>query len=97
MAWAPRPKTVLRAGFGMFYDRLALTNTLAAERYNGLVQEQYVVTNPDFFPTVPAVSALDTFASTQVTERLSSQLRAPYLMQSAVTLERQWLRNTTWR
>ncbi len=28
--------------------------TLAAARYNGIVQQQYVVTNPDFFPNVPA-------------------------------------------
>ena len=45
-----RAKTVLRAGFGMFYDRFALANTLTAQRYNGIVQQQYVVTDPDFFP-----------------------------------------------
>ena len=51
-----RPKTVLRAGFGMFYDRFALANTLAAKRFNGVVQQQYVVTNPDFFPIAMASS-----------------------------------------
>ena len=55
-AWAPggsgqkRAKTVLRAGFGIFYDRFALANTLAAQRYNGLVQQQYVVTESRFLP-----------------------------------------------
>ena len=59
-AWAPggrahkRAKTVLRAGFGIFYDRFALCNTLAAQRFNGLVQQQFVVPNPDFFPNVPS-------------------------------------------
>ena len=44
-AWAPggtggkRAKTVLRGGFGMFYDRFPLANTLTAERYNGEVQQ----------------------------------------------------------
>jgi len=59
IAWAPgggaknsRAKTVLRAGFGMFYDRFALSNTLTAQRFNGMVQRQYVVTNPDFFPHI---------------------------------------------
>jgi hypothetical protein len=41
MAWAPgggagrKPaKSVIRAGFGMFYDRFSMGNTLTAERYN---------------------------------------------------------------
>jgi hypothetical protein len=61
-AWAPgstgkkRGKTVLRAGFGVFYDRFSLGNTLAARRYNGVVQQQYVVTNPDFYPNLPTRS-----------------------------------------
>ena len=55
-AWAPggsgqkRAKTVLRAGFGIFYDRFPLANTLAAQRYNGLVQQQCVVAKSRFLP-----------------------------------------------
>ena len=100
VAWAPggskaRSKTVLRAGFGMFYDRFPLANTLTAERLNGLVQQQYVVTNPDFFPAIPSPSALAGFRSQQVIEEVSSRLRAPYIVQSAVTLERQLPANMT--
>src|ERR1017187_77941 len=101
LAWAPgrpasgRAKTVLRAGFGMFYDRFALANTLTARRYNGMVQQQYVVTNPDFFPNLPSASVLATFQAGQSIEEVSSKLRAPYLMQSAVSLERQLPWNTT--
>ena len=100
-AWAPggragkRSPTVIRAGFGIFYDRFPLANTLAAERYNGIVQQQFVVTNPDFYPNIPTPAALAGFQSTQVTQEISSRLRAPYIMQSAVTLERQLPRNTT--
>jgi hypothetical protein len=100
-AWAPggsgqkRAKTVLRAGFGIFYDRFGLGNTLAARRFNGLVQQQYVVPNPDFFPNVPTPATLPDFQSTQVTQQISSNLRAPYILQSAVTMERQLPGNTT--
>jgi hypothetical protein len=101
-AWAPgsaahgsRPKTIIRAGFGMFYDRFSLANTLAAQRYNGSVQKQYVVANPDFFPAIPATGALSAYASTQVTQEVDAQLRTPYIMQSVLTLERQLPANTT--
>src|ERR1017187_2994928 len=82
VAWAPRggqkssrPKTVLRGGFGIFYDRFALSNTLMAQRLNGVVQQQYVVANPDFFPTVPTLALLASFQSTQVIEEISSRSR----------------------
>ena len=99
LAWALPTRsgkaTVVRAGFGMFYDRFALSNVLAAQRYNGMVQRQYVVTNPDFFPNVPPLSALAGTQSTPAVEEISSSLRASYIIQSAVTLERQLPRNTT--
>jgi hypothetical protein len=102
VAWAPggggknaHGKTVLRAGFGMFYDRFALSNTLTADRYNGIVQQQYVATDPDFFPNVPAVGSLAGLQSAQVVEEIGSRMRAPYIVQSAVTLERQLPAHTT--
>ncbi len=100
VAWAPdgrksKSHTVIRAGLGMFYDRFALANTLTAERYNGVVQQQYVVTNPDFFPNVPAPAALAGFQSVQAIQEISSQMRAPYVIQTAASLERQLPGNTT--
>ena len=96
IAWAPasgpkaRPKTVIRAGFGIFYDRFSLSNTLTAERYNGRIQQQYVVTNPDSFPAIPELQS-----KPQAIQEVSSQLRAPYTMQSSVSLERQLPAHTT--
>ncbi len=37
------PKTVLRAGFGMFYDRFPYNLVLQAERLNGFTQQQTIV------------------------------------------------------
>lgn len=102
VAWAPgaggkdsRPKTVIRAGFGVFYDRFALSNTLTALRFNGVVQQQYVITNPDFFPTVPALASLTGFQPRQTIQQVSPTLRAPYIMHSTVSLDRQLPFNTT--
>ena len=102
IAWAPgirsgksAPKTVIRAGFGMFYDRFALTNTLTALRYNGRVQQQYVISNPDCFPMMPCVVPVGGLGSTSTIQEVSSRLRAPYVMQSALSFERQLPFNTT--
>jgi len=79
----------------MFYDRFGLTNTLAARRYNGIVQQQFVVAMPDFFPSLPSPAALQRLQSTQVIQEVSSGLRSPYILQSAATVERQLPSNTT--
>lgn len=102
IAWAPgssarsHAKSVIRAGFGMFYDRFALTNSLTAARYNGSVLQQYLVTNPDFFPNLPELSTrTGVTASSSTIQQVSSSLRAPYLMQSAVSFEQQLPHGTT--
>jgi hypothetical protein len=108
-AWAPgqsknnpRPKTVLRGGFGMFYDRFDEQNVLTAERYNGILQQSYILTqsaaNPiPFEPNtvgLPAGLPLLT-GSPQTIREIDSHLRAPYIVQEALTVERQLPRNST--
>jgi hypothetical protein len=83
-----RPKTVLRAGFGIFYDRFEAGNVLQADRLSGTREAQFIVTNPNFFLNPP--TALPSVPATlPTTYRIDHNLRAPYLMESAVSLETQ--------
>ena len=84
------PKTVLRIGWGLFYDRFTNDLVLQAERQNGSTQQEYIVTNPSFYPNVPPISTLQTVETGVPTiYRIQPNLRAPHTMQTAVTLERQ--------
>jgi hypothetical protein len=94
-AWSPgvkagsRPKTVVRGGFGLFYDRISESIVMEAERYNGISQLQFVVPNPDFFPLVPSIDQLSAAARPQAIRRLADALNASYSMQGAISVERQ--------
>src|ERR1035438_4599579 len=98
-AWAPgkakngRQKTVIRGGFGMFYDRVNESLLERALLLNGVNQLSYTVTNPDTFPIAPAPASL-TLAQNSI-YRLDPKLRSDYMMQSAIGVERQLPRNTT--
>ncbi len=109
--WAPRvsfawglggggksaPKTVLRGGFGLFYDRFTQDLVLNADRLNGVTQQQYAVSTQcstppcstiDFFPNVPSPSQLPNQTTSPIYQ-IAPDLHAPYIMQTAFSLERQ--------
>jgi hypothetical protein len=91
------PKTVLRAGFGIFYDRFADNLLLQAEQLNGINQQTYIVNSPTFYPTVPPLSSLSSLGVTPIPTRyqVDSRLHAPYVIQSAVAVERQVTKKAT--
>jgi len=90
-----QPKTVLRAGTGVFYDRFSQSLTLQALRLNGITQQQFLVPDPDFFPDIPPVDQLPSSAISQTVRRVAPNLQAPYTIQSAIGIERQLPRNIT--
>jgi hypothetical protein len=83
----PTPKTVLRVGSGLFYDRFASSSVLQAERLNGVTQQQFIVVNPDSYPNKPTLTTGSHVSPTIY--QVSPTLQAPRTWQSAVSIERQ--------
>ncbi|MDT7604920.1 MAG: hypothetical protein QOF61_2917, partial [Acidobacteriota bacterium] len=54
-----RPKTVLRGGFGVFYQRVGENLTLSENRFNGTNQQQFIITQRP----VPVLCGADSSAS----------------------------------
>jgi Carboxypeptidase regulatory-like domain len=94
------PKTVIRAGFGIFYDRFGESEVLQADQLNGVNQQQYVFANPEFYyPTAP-LPPIDTLPGANPTSlstiyQISPALRSPYTVEAAASIERQVTRNIT--
>jgi hypothetical protein len=79
-------KTVIRGGYGWFFDRFQSTNVLQAIRQNGINQQQYVVKNPSPDET-PATASLAASEAAPTTYSIAPNLRAPINMQAAIGIE----------
>ena len=101
-AWSPeggarQQKTVLRGGFGVFYNGLNENLLLQSERFNGINQQQFLVTSTSpgaaailgGFPATPTLAQLTAFAVPQTIRRLAPDLLTPYTLQTALSVERQ--------
>jgi Carboxypeptidase regulatory-like domain len=112
-AWSPgaktaagQPKTVIRGGFGVFYDRFGESQVLQARRYDGVTLQQYVVSDPAVLDEItfdsqgavaslPSAAELAAFSLPQTTWQIAPDLRAPYTIQSSLGIERQLPGNFT--
>ncbi|HZD48189.1 MAG TPA: carboxypeptidase regulatory-like domain-containing protein [Silvibacterium sp.] len=87
-------KAVLRAGIGIFYDRFPTDLLVNAARQNGVLQKQYVVNFPDFYPNVPPTNMLGP-ATLPTIYRISPTLHAPITVQESVGLDKEFFKHLT--
>ena len=104
-SWSPgyqgkgTPKTVLRAGAGMFYDRVDDGLVLEANRFDGGVPKRYLVTDAALLDQVvydargnveslPSFDELGSAAQPQVVRELAPDLRAPATLQLSLGVDR---------
>jgi hypothetical protein len=101
-AWAPGggnstrpPMTVIRGGFGIFYERFSESLVLQTHRFNGSNQLQLIVSDPDFL-SVPAAQSLELSArNSQIVKQVAEGFQSPYSLFTAVQVERQLPANIT--
>jgi Carboxypeptidase regulatory-like domain/TonB dependent receptor len=92
-----RPHTVVRGGFGIFYERFGYDLTLNAHRFDGATQRQFLVNSPavldriDFTREgamgVPSVAELGGLGLPQTLRRVAPDLQATQTIQSSLSFE----------
>ncbi|MFY9935451.1 MAG: hypothetical protein WAK33_01195, partial [Silvibacterium sp.] len=87
-------KAVLRAGIGVFYGRFPTNLIVNAARQNGVLQKQYVVNFPDFYPNIPPIDSLGP-ATLPTIYRISPELHAPIMVQESVSLDKELFKRLT--
>lgn len=99
------PKTVIRTGFGIFYDRFTQDLIMQSEQLNGVTQQQFILSATQSASSQTMLQ--QAFASQNLTNFISGatlasttytidpNLRAPYTVQFAGSVERQITKTAT--
>ena len=91
-----QPKTVIRGGMGIFYSRISEDLILQSLRFNGINQQQFVVSDTAvlaLFPLVPPIGLLNAFAQPQTRRFLAPDLAPVLSFRGSFSLEHQLTRN----
>ena len=114
-AWSPgqksgttQPKTVIRAGYGWFYNRFTVPNSFSADsgtpyviatiHHNGINELGYVVENPQFFdPSAPEPASVLSSApmSFPTYQTIDPHFHAALDMQAGIGVDRQFGKSFT--
>src|SRR5262249_16370826 len=100
IAYSPTRKTVIRAGAGIFFDRLSDGNYLNTIRFpmGGGVDQNFIIRNPIFIPGINVSSLADlsrlvgggtVLRGNQNTYLLEPNLKEPYSINGSISIERQ--------
>jgi hypothetical protein len=116
-SWSPgypgrgTPKTVVRAGAGVFYDRVDDSLVLEARRFDGSAPKRFLVSDPSVLDLIafaadgsvaslPSFDALTGAAQPQVVRELAAGLSAPATLQLSLGIDRtlpgNFTANATW-
>jgi len=92
-----RPHTVVRGGFGIFYERFADDLTLQTHRFDGATERQFLVNSPavldridltrDGALGVPSAAELAGLGLPQTIRRVAPALQAPRTIQASLSFE----------
>jgi hypothetical protein len=85
------PRAVVRAGYGLFYQRFGAGNVMQAERQNGVTEKALVVNSPDFYPAVCSTNpaaCTGAVATSPTVYRINPTLRAPYSMAGSLGVDK---------
>jgi Carboxypeptidase regulatory-like domain/TonB dependent receptor len=93
VAYSATPRTILRAGTGLFYDRTGGDFPATFKLHNGVVLRSFQIRNPGYPNALPPGQPITAKPSNIV--RMDPHVHTPYSIQYSISVERQLIPNLT--